>query len=48
MINNKIKFFNLSNLFNYNFRNLKEIIFSLNDAYTFNKKCKRNFKIKII
>ena len=23
-------------------------MFSLNDAYTFNKKCKRNFKNKII
>ena len=37
----------LSNLFNQNFINLIEMIFSLSDAYTINKKCKRKFKNKI-
>ena len=48
MIRKKRNIFDLCNLFNFTFYNLIEIIFSLNDAYTFNKKCKKNFKDKII
>ena len=43
MINNKIKNLYLSKLLNFAFVNVIEIIFSLNDAYSFNKKCKINF-----
>ena len=43
----KRNIFNLSRLFNDISINLIEIIFRLNDAYTFNKKYKRNFKNKI-